>query len=38
MLAFTEEQEALADVDKDGKVSIDDVTLIQKYLAGMATI
>ena len=38
MIDFTEEQVTLADVDKNGKVSIDDATLIQKHLAGLAVI
>lgn len=38
MIDFTNEQEVLADVDKNEKVSIDDVTLIQKYIAGLAVI
>ena len=38
MLDFTSEQAKLADVDKKGGITIDDVTLIQKSLAGLAVI
>ena len=37
LIDFTDEQKFIADVDGDGRVSVLDVTCIQKYLAGFKT-
>lgn len=38
MTDFTDEQIAMADVDKDGNATILDVTLLQRYLSGFDVV
>lgn len=37
LIEFTDEQKLAADVDGDGRISVLDVTCIQKHLAGYKT-
>ena len=37
MIELSDEAVAVADIDKDGNINIDDATLIQKYIAEIIT-